>query len=210
MLAWTALTGPQVVFQPEGVPQFVSWTYGVSYVLFGALGFFLLKKTFNIVRTIRAIPVHPPATAQSSAAGAPSMRLHSQAPQLNLELTVNSALPFLKPRIVTVPLDKVSLRSRFSLPDEYVPELRRERLKRSEEKKQKELMKKDMDRLLTMPFRRMGRAFLGLFRGVRSAWTDMGWGFINIDKKSYKVNVVNGFAHDGFRTLEKLVPVKAK
>jgi hypothetical protein len=36
----------------------------------------------------------------------------------------------------------------------------------------------------------------------------MGYGMIKVDGKQYKVDVTKGFAHDGFRTLEKLVDIK--
>lgn len=210
ILAWTGLTGPKVVFQPEGVPQFVGWTYGVSYVLLGSMGFYLLSKTPNIVRTIRAVPAQAMRAASVSTTGLTRQTAQPKSPQLQLEVTVHRALPFLKPKTLTVPLEQVSLRSRFSLPDEYVPELRKEQQKRVEEKRQADLMKRDMDRLLTMPFRRMGRALMSMFQGVRAAWTDMGYGVIVVDGKNYKVNVVRGFAHDGFRTLERVVPIKTK
>ena len=45
------------------------------------------------------------------------------------------------------------------------------------------------------------------FAGVRSAWTDMGFGVIKVDGKDYKVDVTKGFAHDGFRTLERVVTI---
>ncbi|VUC20641.1 unnamed protein product, partial [Clonostachys rosea] len=93
---------------------------------------------------------------------------------------------------------------------EYVPELKRKELARKAEEEQVALRRFDMEHLLTMPFRRMGRALKGLFRGVRSAWTDMGWGVMTVDGKNYKVNVEKGFAHDGFRTLERIVPIDPK
>lgn len=127
-----------------------------------------------------------------------------------MEVTVNRVLPFIQPKVITTTLDKVSLTSRFSLPDEYVPELKRQEQQRNEEEKRKKLREFDMNHLLTMPFRRLARAFVAMFRGVRAAWTDMGYGVMVVDGKSYKVNVVKGFAHDGFRTLERIVPVKAK
>jgi len=49
-----------------------------------------------------------------------------------------------------------------------------------------------------------------MFRGVRAAWTDMGFGVITVDGKDYKVDVTKGFAHDGFRTLERIVTVGPK
>ena len=68
IVAWTALTGPSVVHQPEGVPQWVGITFGASYVLLGAMGFYLLSKTPNIVSSIRVLPP-PPIAAAAAAAG---------------------------------------------------------------------------------------------------------------------------------------------
>lgn len=152
------------------------------------MGFYLLSKTPNIVSTIRVLP--PVAGAQ---------------PQL--EVTVKRMLPVLKPKTVTATLDNVALKSRFSLPEEFVPELKRLEQRMKEEKQREALRKFDMEHLLTMPFRRVGRAFANMFRGVRSAWTDMGFGVLRVDGKEYKVDVTKGFAHDGFRTLEQIVSV---
>ncbi|EFY85308.1 hypothetical protein J3458_007107 [Metarhizium acridum] len=192
ILAWTALTGPTVVKQPDGTPQWVGYVFGASYVLLGAMGFYLLSKTPNIVSTIRVLP---PAV---SAAGAAHPRL---------EVTVKRMLPVLKPRAITASLENVCLKSRFSLPEEYVPQLKRLELKMREEEQRQALRKFDMEHLLTMPFRRLGRAFANMFRGVRSAWTDMGFGVLRVDGKEYKVDVTKGFAHDGFKTLEQIVAV---
>ncbi|KIE02844.1 hypothetical protein MAJ_01146, partial [Metarhizium majus ARSEF 297] len=189
ILAWTALTGPTVVEQPDGTPQWVGYVFGASYVLLGAMGFYLLSKTPNIVGAIRVLP---------PAAGAAHPRL---------EVTVKRMLPVLKPRTVTASLENVRLKSRFSLPEEYVPELKRLELKMREEERCQALRKFDMEHLLTMPFRRLGRAFANMFRGVRSAWTDMGFGVLRVDGKEYKVDVTKGFAHDGFKTLEQIVAV---
>ncbi|OAQ70190.1 hypothetical protein VFPPC_02697 [Pochonia chlamydosporia 170] len=188
ILTWTVLTGPTVIKQPDGTPQWVGAVFGASYVLLGAMGFYLLSKTPNIVSTIRVLP--PVAGAQ---------------PQL--EVTVKRMLPVLKPKTVTATLDNVALKSRFSLPEEFVPELKRLEQRMKEEKQREALRKFDMEHLLTMPFRRLGRAFANMFRGVRSAWTDMGFGVLRVDGKEYKVDVTKGFAHDGFRTLEQIVSV---
>ncbi|PNY26937.1 Uncharacterized protein TCAP_03126 [Tolypocladium capitatum] len=199
IIAWTALTGPTVVQQPEDVPQWVSVVFGASYVLLGAMGFYLISKTPNIVGSIRILP--PPAAA----AGRTLARAGFANPQL--QVTVKRMVPLLSPRVVTASLDGVALKSRFSLPDEYVPELRRLEQKREEEARRTEMRRFDMEHLLTMPFRRLGRAFANMFRGVRAAWTDMGYGIIRVDGKEYKVDVTKGFAHDGFRTLERMVTI---
>ncbi|KAK7225647.1 hypothetical protein V2G26_013650 [Clonostachys chloroleuca] len=211
ILAWTCLTAPSVVSQPEGVPSWVSWVYGASYALLTGMGFFLISKTPNIVSSIRVLPA---AAAKSASANVPAVaRRAPSAPSAaapTMEVTVQRMVPLLQPKVLRVPLDKVSLKSRLSLPDEYVPELRRKELARRAEQEQVALRRFDMEHLLTMPFRRMGRALKALFRGVRSAWTDMGWGVMTVDGKNYKVNVEKGFAHDGFRTLERIVPIDPK
>ena len=192
IIAWTALTGPTVVQQPEGTPQWVCAVFGASYVLLGAMGFYLISKTPNIVKTIRVLP-------PAGGASAPLM-----------EVTVKRMVPLLQPKVITTNLESVSLQSRFSLPDEYVPALQRIERQRQEEEQRKALRKFDMNHLFTMPFRHIARVVRNMFNGVRAAWTDMGYGVIVVDGKNYKVDVTQGFAHDGFLTLERLVAVGTK
>ncbi|ODA80061.1 hypothetical protein RJ55_03019 [Drechmeria coniospora] len=212
IITWTALTGPTVVDQPEGVPQWVSVTFGASYVLLGAMGFYLISKTPNIVGSIRILPA---ATASPSASAAAPRSLSNRAAAApaaptaspRLEVTVKRMVPLLAPKVISTSLDGVALKSRFSLPEEYVPELRRLEQEREGKERARQLRKHDMEHLLTMPFRRLGRALVNMFRGVRAAWTDMGYGIIRVDGKEYKVDVAKGFAHDGFRTLERIVTI---
>ncbi|KFH49083.1 hypothetical protein ACRE_001480 [Hapsidospora chrysogenum ATCC 11550] len=217
ILTWTAVTGPLVLFTepaaPEGaqsLPEWVTWINGSSYVLLAAMGFYLISKTPNIVKTIRVLPA--PAKLRPAPLATPTAAPATAPPTttLQMEVTVHRMLPFLKPKVLVQPLDRVSIKSRLSLPEEYVPELRRLQLERMERQREAEQRKYDMEHLLTMPIRRLARGMMGLFNGVRSAWTDMGFGVIRVDGKEYKVNVTKGFAHDGFRTLEKIVSVKAK
>ncbi|KAM4060235.1 hypothetical protein HRG_002162 [Hirsutella rhossiliensis] len=190
LISWTVFTGPTVVNQPEGVPKWVGVVYGVAYVLLGCMGFYLISKTPNIVGSIRVLP------AASGAASGPV-----------LEVSVKRMMPLLAPKVMTASLDKVALKSRFSLPDEYVPELKRLEHQRTEKARRAELRRIDVANLLTMPFRRMGRGLVNMFRGVKAAWTDLGLGLIRVDGKEFKVDVMRGFSHDGFRTLERLVKI---
>ncbi|EHK16647.1 uncharacterized protein TRIVIDRAFT_40909 [Trichoderma virens Gv29-8] len=200
IIAWTVLTGPTAIQQPEGIPQWVGFTFGASYALLGAMGFYLISKTPNIVSSIRVLP---PLQAAGQAATRPGIA--AGVPQL--EVTVKRMVPLLQPKVIRTDLDKVALKTRFSLPSEYVPELRRLELQLEEEARKKSLWKFDMEHLFTMPFRRIGRAFVNMFKGVRAAWTDVGYGIIKVDGKQYKVDVTKGYAHDGFRTLERVVTV---
>ncbi|KAM3563132.1 hypothetical protein ARSEF4850_002471 [Beauveria asiatica] len=217
ILAWTALTGPTVVQQPEGIPSWVGYVFGAAYVLLGSMAFYLISKTPNVVRTIRLLPTAAstaPAVAPRAAAAiraaqpVAAARAATAMPQL--EVTVNRMVPILSPKIIVTSLDNVALKSRFSLPDEYVPELKRQEQERAVEAARAKQRKFDMQHLLTMPFRHISRAFSGFFRGVRAAWTDMGFATIKVEDKEYKVDVTNGFAHEGFRTLERLVHIGYK
>lgn len=180
---------------------------GTTYCLLTAMGFFLISKTPGIVSQIRVLPSTTTRAVPTPAGTAAPV---ATSPSLQMEVTVQRMLPAMAPKVVTVPLEKVSLKSRFSLPQEYVPDLRRQEIKEEALQKAKRQQKFDMQHLMTLPFRKIGRGFKGMFGGVRSAWTDMGFGKINVDGKEYRVNVERGFAHNGFQTLERLVPVKAK
>ncbi|KAK1249996.1 hypothetical protein MKX08_009999 [Trichoderma sp. CBMAI-0020] len=203
IITWTVMTGPTAVQQPEGVPVWVGYTLGASYALLGAMGFYLLSKTPNIVSSIRVLP---PVQAAGQTTARPGIA--SAVPQL--EVKVKRMLPILNPKVITTPLDNVALKTRFSLPSEYVPELRRMEKQLEEEARKRALWKFDTEHLLTMPFRRIGRAFKNMFNGVRAAWTDVGYGIIKVDGKQYKVDVTRGYAHDGFRTLERIVNIGFK
>lgn len=220
ILAWTVLTGPTVVQQPEGIPQWVGYVFGASYILLGSMAFYLISKTPGIVRSIRLMPVAAsPAQVVSPAAAAATQvakpvtagvaaaagGASTAMPQI--EVVVNRMIPALSPKVFLTSLDNVALKSRFSLPEEYVPELKRIEQERAEKEARVKQRKFDMQHLLTMPFRHIARAFTGFFQGVRAAWTDMGFAKIQVDGKEYKVDVTKGFAHNGFRTLERLVTV---
>lgn len=198
ILTWTALTGPTVMSQPEGTPEWVTWVFGATYILMGSMGAYLITKTPNIVSSIRVLPAQ-------AAKLAPGPGAHTT--PLQMEVTVQRMLPLLKPRVLTTSLENVSLKTRFSLPSEYVPELKRQEMQRAREV---QLRKYDMEHLLTMPFRRLGRGLANMFTGVKAAWTDMGFGVMKVDGKQYKVDVTKGFAHDGFRTLERIVSIGEK
>ncbi|KAM3515573.1 hypothetical protein MY11210_000751 [Beauveria gryllotalpidicola] len=217
ILAWTGLTGPTVVHQPEGIPSWVGYVFGAAYVLLGSMAFYLISKTPNVVRSIRLLPTVAstapavaPRAAAATRAAQPVTAAGAATAMPKLEVTVNRMVPILNPKTIVTSLDNVALKSRFSLPDAYVPELKRQEQERAVEEARAKQRKFDMQHLLTMPFRHISRAFSGFFRGVRAAWTDMGFATIKVGDKEFKVDVTNGFAHEGFRTLERLVRVGYK
>lgn len=208
IISWSLFTGGAVTKQPEGVPEWVGLTYGVCYMLLCGMAFFLIMRTHNIVSRIRVLPAQAQARVSGRTSHKPTTNITATSPEsVQLEVTVKGMLPFLHSRVLRANLEDASLKSRFSLPEEHVPRLKRLELKEQEEAARKELHKFDMNHLMTMPFRRLGRALVALFRGFRGAWTNMGFGVLEVNGKQLKVDVTNGFAHDGFRTLEKLLPV---
>lgn len=188
------MTGPGLIHMSEDHPSWVKATYAASYVILCTMGFYLISRTHRIVSLIRVLPGQVATEA-------------GQVPGLKMEVKVKSMLPFVQPKTISTDTTKARLTSRFSLPEALVPSLRRQRLE-TEREAAKEQHKFDMNHILTMPFRRLGRAMTALFNGTKGAWTDMGFGKMKIDGKEYKIDVTNGFAHDGFRTLEKIVPVQ--
>ncbi|KJZ74117.1 hypothetical protein HIM_06566 [Hirsutella minnesotensis 3608] len=199
LIAWTALTGRAVINQPEGVPQWVKVVYGITYALLASMGFYLIARTPNVMKTIRVLP--PAAAATAAAHTIPG----SVIPSLRVECVVKRMVPFVRPKVINASTSEVTLEERLSLPDEFMPEYRRLELEREEEARRQQLHKYDMDHLLTMPFRRVGRAFSAVYHGTRSAFTDSGFRYIVVQGKRYKIDVTAGFSHDGFRTLERLV-----
>ena len=206
ILAWTAVTGPGAVLQPDGVPEWVGYVFGASYLLLGSMGLYLITKTPRIVASIRMLPAPASTVSASALVGSAAAGSVTQAPRI--EVRVKRMVPFMQPKVIVTSLQNTTLRSRFSLPTEYVPELKRQQLQRIEVQRQQQLWRFDKENLLTMPFRRLWRGCASLFTGVKYAWTDMGFGMIKVDGKVYKVDVTRGFAHDGFRTLERLVPIE--
>lgn len=170
------------------------------------MGLYLITKTPNIVARIRVLPVvQAPRLAPTGAVAAVVPTTPATSSPLQMEVTVKRMLPLLSPKILTTPIENVTLTTRFSLPESLVPELQR---RAAAEKAAKAQRKFDMEHLMTMPFRQFGRALAAMFNGIKAAWTDMGYGVMRVDGKMYKVDVTKGFAHDGFRTLEKLVEIK--
>ncbi|PHH86250.1 hypothetical protein CDD83_10523 [Cordyceps sp. RAO-2017] len=198
LVTWTALTGPMVMQQPEGVPRWVRSVYMITYVLLAGMGFYLIRQTANVVGSIRLLP-------SAGAGGQPARSVAPASPRM--EVTVKRMLPLLSPKVMTTSLDKVTLETRFSLPEAYVPALKRHRLEREEAARRKQQHEFDMNHLLMMPFRHLGRGLVRMFYGIRASWTDLSYGTIKVDGKNLKVDVTGGFAHDGFRTLERVVRV---
>lgn len=190
LIAWTVLTASTVVNQPDGVPRWVCAVYGVSYVFLNSMGFYLIGKTANIVASIRMLP---------AAAGTGAVP--------RLEVRLKRMVPLLTPKTVSASLDKVALKSRFSMPEEHLSEMKRFELMRRYARRREAQRRHDMSHLLTLPLRRLLRGLAGLFYGTKSAWTDSGLRIIRVDGRQYRVDVTGGFAHDGFRTLERLVKI---
>ena len=182
----------------------MGYTLIVANVLIGSMGLYMITKTPGIINAIRVIPAQSASSGKIAGKGVAAITQ----PAPHIEVEVKRMVPFLSHKTIKTSFDKVVLKNRLSLPSEYVPELQRQNLRRVEELRKEELRRFDMNHIMTMPFRRMGRAFAAFFNGVKTAWTDMGFGKIQVDGKWYKVDVTKGFAHDGFRSLEKIAKIQ--
>ncbi|KAF4587795.1 hypothetical protein GQ602_004488 [Ophiocordyceps camponoti-floridani] len=198
LVGWSVFTAPVVLDQPEGVPEWTKQVYIVSYILLCAIGFWLMAKTHNVVSSIRLLP----STAVSTSGASP---IATAAAKLQLEVTVKRMLPLFPHRVIKTGIDKVTLKTRPSRSLEELSEPKRLQKERLETKRRAELRKFDMDHLLTMPFRRIGRGFVNMFNGTKSAWTGSGFGTITVNGKRHQLDVMGGFSHDNFRTLERIV-----
>ena len=136
MIIWTGLTAPMAVQQPEGVPQWIGLVFGTTYLLLASMGTFMITKTPNIVGQMRILPAQVSKVAATGPAVTPT--------PVRMELTIKRMVPMLKPKVIVAPLDEVTLKSRFSLPDEYVPGLKRIELQQKTEEQRKALHKFDM------------------------------------------------------------------
>ncbi|PHH77067.1 hypothetical protein CDD80_971 [Ophiocordyceps camponoti-rufipedis] len=203
LVGWSVVTAPVVLDQPEGVPKWTKQVYIVAYMLLCGIGFWLMAKTHNVVSSIRLLP----STAVSTSGATPMAKA---AAKLQLEVTVKRMLPLFPHRVIKTGIDKVSLRTRPSRSLEELSEPRRLEREGLEKKRRDELRKFDMDHLMTMPFRRIGRGFVSMFNGVKSAWTGWGFGTITVDGRKHQLDVLGGFSHDNFRTLERIVNAGAQ
>ncbi|RDA85797.1 hypothetical protein CP532_6291 [Ophiocordyceps camponoti-leonardi (nom. inval.)] len=202
MIGWSVFTAPVILDQPEGVPEFTKHVYAVSYFLLCAMGFYLIAKTPNVVNSIRLLPSNAVSTPAASSMAAAAARLQ-------LEVTVKRMLPILPPKTITTGIENVSFKTRLTQWQHQIPESKLLEMERLEEARRAELRKFDMDHLLTMPFRRIGRGLQSLFQGVKSAWTGAGFGYMEVNGKKYKVDVTGGFSHATFRTLARIVDAGA-
>ncbi|RDA90069.1 hypothetical protein CP533_2911 [Ophiocordyceps camponoti-saundersi (nom. inval.)] len=202
MIGWSVYTAPVVLDQPEGVPEFTKHVYAVSYFLLCAMGFYLIAKTPSVVNSIRLLPSKAVSTPAASSMAA-------VAAKLRLEVTVKRMLPVFPPKMITTDIHKVTFKTRLSQWQHQIPESELLEMERREQARREELRKFDMDHLLTMPFRRIGRGLQSLFQGVKSAWTGAGFGVMTVNGKKYKVDVTGGFSHATFRTLARIVDVDA-
>ncbi|PFH60000.1 hypothetical protein XA68_11583 [Ophiocordyceps unilateralis] len=155
LIGWSAVTAPTVLDQPEGVPKFTKRVYAVTYIILCAMGFWLIAKTPNVISSIRLLP----STAAPTPGASPIAAVTAK---LQLELTVKRMLPLFSPKVIKTGIDKVSLQTRPSRSLRHIPEAKRLQMERYEAARRAALRKFDMDHLMTMPFRRIGRGFVSL------------------------------------------------
>lgn len=176
---------------PEGLAWWVGPSYSVIAIAFALVGTTFLMRTNGIVKTIRAIP---------EASGAATARL-------NLEVTVKSTLPFVKPRVMTVPCEKVAMKSRIVAPAEFMTPLEKVEKKKEEAAAKEARRKYEMAHLFSAPFRHAWRGAGSALRGMRQLFTGSGFGTLKVGDASYRLDVTNAWMLDEGKALDRLVKV---
>lgn len=223
---------------PPDVTWWLPHAFAVIVAVMGVMGGYFVSGAWRLVRVIRAVPRAPgikagsPTTtaskplpqmrmtaAQRDAAAAEAAATHRLPVQL--ELTATRLLPFLPPKATLVePADLV-------LPAQYVilrhmgehvnnPDLAkyklgvREQIQAAKDAKAKAVADFEYDKrnLLTSPFRHMARAFGTLFRTLHRSLTRAGFVNMEANGKKYKLDVMDSWALEDGRALDRLVRVK--
>ncbi|KAI6383768.1 hypothetical protein MCOR24_011772 [Pyricularia oryzae] len=159
--------------------------------------------------------------AQRAAAAADAAATH-QLP-IRLEVTATRLLPFFPPKVTLLePADLV-------LPAQYVilrhmgehvknPDLAksklgvREQLQAIKDAKARAVAEAEYDKrnLLTSPFRHMARAFGTMFRTLHRSLTRAGFVNVEAQGKKYKLDVMESWALEDGRALDRLVRVQER
>ncbi|MBE3050081.1 hypothetical protein IMZ48_47790 [Candidatus Bathyarchaeota archaeon] len=178
---------------PPGLAWWVGPSYSIIGIAFATVGTVFLLRTSGIVKTVRALP------EMKGGAG--------MTPRLNLEVTVKSTLPFVKPAVLVVPCGDVALKSRIVAPMEFMSPLEKVERKKEEAVAKENKRKYEMAHLFTAPFRHAGRGARSAIRGTTQLFTGGGFGSLNVDGKSYRLDVTNAWMLDEGRALDRLVRV---
>jgi hypothetical protein len=162
----------------------------------------------GIVNSVRVLPSSAKDGKYGTSTGTAALLQQQQqgaAPQLDIEVTVKSLFPFVRPRQIVAPLSEVSVPTRVVDPNTCQTNLERLERMRQEKLEAEERRRYDMAHIWTVPFRHAGRWIKAFWPGTVKFVTGGGFGTLVIKGENLKLDVVDGWHLDEGRALEKLV-----
>ncbi|KAK0669623.1 hypothetical protein QBC41DRAFT_364561 [Cercophora samala] len=204
---WTIQLHP-----PEGLAWWIPHAYGVICLAMAAMATYFVMGTGRIIKTISAV------SSSSSTLVKAAAKPSGQGP-LYIEVTTQRMFPFLKPKKKLYMPNEVELPFRMASMFEYnkkigVPmeeplsmaeQVRKQRAAIEAAKKEREYT---MNHLLTAPFRDAKKAFKGVWPGIVRSFSREGFTKINIGGQTYKLDTMGGWALDGGRAMDRLLPIR--
>ncbi|KAI9724867.1 MAG: hypothetical protein M1812_000143 [Candelaria pacifica] len=175
---------------PPDLYVWVPYALHVGYFFMACAGTWVLLGSARLIRTITAIPVHstPPAIS------------------LRIDLRRTIPLPYLKPKVLIVKPSEFILSSRLAGPSTEDLSLANKKARQSEERA------RDLDRrrIMTAPFREMGRAMRRAWGFLIGIWTREGFLKVHIQGKfgHWQLDREGGWALENGKALDKLVKLK--
>ncbi len=168
----------------------VSYSMGVVCFMMACLGAWIFLGSFRLIRSITAIPVHS----------------SSQALSLRVESRRTISLPFVKPHVFSVAPSDLFISSRLAHASAKNSSLAEEEALRRE----KEALIRDRTRIMTAPFRQMGRAIWKALTYLSRIFTRQGFFKVLIRGKAghWQLDSQGGWALEDGKALDKLVRVK--
>jgi hypothetical protein len=172
---------------PPGVPEWTAYAFGSVGLMMAILGMSFALKPANVVRQIRVLPTAP---------GSSKVQLEV----VSRRLTPIPGLPYR--REVVEPRDVV-LRTRTFAPRPSAAETRAQELEWA--RRRQEQARYDEDHRMTIPFRDAKAAAETVFTSLRRGLTGEGFAAIDVRGQRYKLDVQNGYVHEGGRALDRIV-----
>ncbi|KAH8815898.1 hypothetical protein F5884DRAFT_665298 [Xylogone sp. PMI_703] len=189
---------------PPGLATWVPIAFAGICFMMGAFGGWMMLGPAGIIKSITAIP-------QRALTSTPQPEL-----KIEVELRKMLPIPFFPSRKLLVKPEDIVFDHRLSATASSgtastpasAAELRSRRLQAEEEQRRRQ--EYERTHILTAPFRHASMAFYSVFRSLRQTWTREGFAKVRVQGRTYKLDVVDGWALDEGRALDRLVQVRPR
>jgi len=206
---YTTLLKPQ-----EELQLWVRYLWTPIIVLMGGMAAYFAFGATGIVRAINAVP------AQLANVGRPRPPKKGMAmpppPPLYLEVEIRPMLPVLPARKLYVEPAKVVLPFRLARmglgPQAVRPMTPHEQVlaKLAEQEDKERRRRYEREHIMTAPFRHMGIGARAAWQGIKRGFTKEGFAKIRVNGKNYKLDIMDGWALDDGRALDRLASIDSK